>query len=119
MSQVQAAIAAGVYRREDFRSGPGAGSRTTFSAYADEWLKTIVVEKSTLRSYRTALAATWKPAMGEKLLTQARTFMKDHGYVFENPNTGRPWQGVADRHRPGGMRANNRAENSHLPIRRR
>jgi putative transposase len=27
--------------------------------------------------------------------------------------------GVADRHRPGGMRANNRAENSHLPIRRR
>ena len=27
--------------------------------------------------------------------------------------------GLADRHRPGGMRANNRAENSHLPIRRR
>jgi len=27
--------------------------------------------------------------------------------------------GVADRHRPGGMRENNRAENSHLAIRRR
>jgi len=27
--------------------------------------------------------------------------------------------GLADRHKPGGMRANNRAENSHLPIRRR
>ena len=27
--------------------------------------------------------------------------------------------GVVDRHRPGGMRENNRAENSHLPIRRR
>jgi transposase-like protein len=27
--------------------------------------------------------------------------------------------GLIDRHRPGGMRANNRAENSHLPIRRR
>jgi transposase-like protein len=27
--------------------------------------------------------------------------------------------GLAERHRPGGMRANNRAENSHLPIRRR
>ena len=27
--------------------------------------------------------------------------------------------GLADRHRPGGLRANNRAENSHLPIRRR
>jgi transposase-like protein len=27
--------------------------------------------------------------------------------------------GMADRHRPGGMRENNRAENSHLPIRRR
>ncbi len=27
--------------------------------------------------------------------------------------------GVRDRHRPGGMRQNNRAENSHLPIRRR
>jgi transposase-like protein len=27
--------------------------------------------------------------------------------------------GLADRHRPGRMRANNRAENSHLPIRRR
>jgi len=27
--------------------------------------------------------------------------------------------GLQDRHRPGGMRANNRAENSHLPIRRR
>ena len=26
---------------------------------------------------------------------------------------------LSDRHRPGGMRANNRAENSHLPIRRR
>ncbi len=27
--------------------------------------------------------------------------------------------GLTARHRPGGMRANNRAENSHLPIRRR
>lgn len=27
--------------------------------------------------------------------------------------------GLADRHRPGGLRENNRAENSHLPIRRR
>jgi transposase-like protein len=27
--------------------------------------------------------------------------------------------GLVDRHRPGGMRVNNRAENSHLPIRRR
>ena len=27
--------------------------------------------------------------------------------------------GLTDRHRPGGMRENNRAENSHLPIRRR
>jgi transposase-like protein len=27
--------------------------------------------------------------------------------------------GLTDRHRPGGMRANSRAENSHLPIRRR
>ena len=27
--------------------------------------------------------------------------------------------GLVDRHRPGGMRENNRAENSHLPIRRR
>jgi transposase-like protein len=27
--------------------------------------------------------------------------------------------GLIDRHRPGGMRENNRAENSHLPIRRR
>jgi hypothetical protein len=26
--------------------------------------------------------------------------------------------GISDRHRPGGMRQNNRAENSHLPIRR-
>jgi transposase-like protein len=27
--------------------------------------------------------------------------------------------GILDRHRPGGMRQNNRADNSHLPIRRR
>jgi putative transposase len=27
--------------------------------------------------------------------------------------------GLTNRHRPGGIRANNRAENSHLPIRRR
>lgn len=27
--------------------------------------------------------------------------------------------GLGDRHRPGGLRENNRAENSHLPIRRR
>jgi transposase-like protein len=27
--------------------------------------------------------------------------------------------GILDRHRPGGMRENNQAENSHLPVRRR
>ena len=30
-----------------------------------------------------------------------------------------PDLGLSSRHRPGGMRQNNRAENSHLPIRRR
>ena len=64
-----------------------------------------------------------KPA-AEKLL---RKLLKNQGIHPETITTDKlPSYGVAmkvlglvDRHKPGGMRENNRAENSHLPIRRR
>jgi integrase len=73
LERIQAAIRAGVYRREDFFDTPGkATARQTFSDYADEWLKTIVVAKSTMRSYKTALNASWTPAFGGLPLQQIR-----------------------------------------------
>jgi len=73
LAQVLAAIQAGVYRREDFFAGAGKPTATqTFAEYADEWLKTLTLEKSTRRSYKTALEATWKPALGDKLLVVIR-----------------------------------------------
>lgn len=72
LASVMQAIGAGSYRREDFFAGTGPSSQTTFSDYADEWLKTVVVEKSTMKSFRSALKATWKPAFGDKLLGQIR-----------------------------------------------
>jgi len=72
MSRIQDAIRAGVYRRADFFEGAGPTSRQSFSEYAEQWLTTIVVEKSTLRSYRTALRASWNPAFGNVRLGQIR-----------------------------------------------
>lgn len=72
MTQVQAAIVANVYRREDFFEGGKKGVAQSFGDYADEWLKTLTVAKSTLRSYKTALDATWKPALGDLGLAQIR-----------------------------------------------
>jgi integrase len=73
LAQVLAAIQAGVYRREDFFAGAGRPTATqTFAEYADEWLLTLTVEKSTRRSYTTALRATWKPALGDMRLGQVR-----------------------------------------------
>jgi integrase len=37
-----------------------------FTAYSESWLKTAIVEKSTLRSYREALRSVWQPAFGER-----------------------------------------------------
>lgn len=72
LARIVGAIEAGVYRREDFFEGSGPATRATFAEYADEWLKTIIVEKSTRRSYKTALSATWKPALGDKLLPEIK-----------------------------------------------
>jgi putative transposase len=56
-----------------------------------------------------------------------RRLLKNHGIHPETVTTDKLSSyrkamrllGISDRHRPGGMRQNNRAENSHLPIRRR
>ena len=56
-----------------------------------------------------------------------RRLLKNHGVHPETITTDKLASyraalrklGILDRHRPGGMHQNNRAENSHLPIRRR
>lgn len=69
MSKIQSAISAGVYRRGDFFSGGiDLATPQPFSEYADEWAETLVVAKSTKRSYQTAMRATWKPAFEGKAL---------------------------------------------------
>lgn len=72
MANVQAAIQAGYYRREDHFSADRASSRQTFKEYADEWLKTKVIAKSTRDSYEVALSATWNPAFADKALGEIR-----------------------------------------------
>lgn len=67
-----AAITAGAYRCEDFFEGSGPKSTVTFREYANEWLETLTVEKSTRRSYRTAISATWAPAFADKQLAEIR-----------------------------------------------
>ena len=55
-----------------------------------------------------------------------RRLLKNHGVHPETITTDKLASyraalrklGILDRHRPGGMRQNNRAENSHLPIRK-
>lgn len=68
LDKITGAITAGYYRREDYFEGAGASSRQTFTEYADEWLKTITVEPSTLAAYKVSLNATWKPAFGDEVL---------------------------------------------------
>jgi len=73
LAKIIATITAGVYRREDFFETVGKGpTHQTFKQYADDWLKTIVVEKSTLRSYKTALSASWSPAFGSDIIQQIK-----------------------------------------------
>lgn len=72
MSQVQAAIAAGVYEPSTFFPKEGQETPTTFKEFGDQWLETLTAAKSTRRSYKTALAATWYPAFGDKPLGQIK-----------------------------------------------
>lgn len=74
LARIVATVTAGVYRREDFFTGHDAkpAATWTFAAYAEDWLKTLTVEKSTRRSYKTALVASWNPAIGETPLTQIK-----------------------------------------------
>lgn len=72
MGRIQGAIASGTYRRADYFSGSGPARTEAFGTYADEWLKTLTGAKSTRRSYRTAINATWKPAFGDVPLVQIR-----------------------------------------------
>jgi integrase len=72
MSNVQKAIAAGIYVREDFFEGDKHSEPTTFAEYAEDWLKGWVKASSTKRTYETAFAATWNPYFGTKKLTELR-----------------------------------------------
>lgn len=72
MGQIQAAITAGVYRRVDFFSGASSTIQTTFADYADEWLKTMTLERSSYRGYKASINATWKPAFEGLTVAQIR-----------------------------------------------
>lgn len=73
MERIQGAIQSGNYRRGDYFEGSGEPAATqTFSEYADEWLKTKVIAKSTRDSYEVALSASWNPALGSLTLGQIR-----------------------------------------------
>lgn len=72
MTKIMGAVQSGYYRREDFFDSAGKGSNQTFTDYADEWLKTLTVEKSTLAAYKVSLNATWKPAFGKQPIAQVR-----------------------------------------------
>jgi integrase len=72
LERIVGAVQAGCYRRGDFFEGSGPATTQTFADYADEWLKTLTVEKSTLDAYRVSLNATWKPAFEGKRLSEIR-----------------------------------------------
>jgi len=67
-----AAIDAGIYRGADFFEDPDAKpTHQSFAEYADAWLETFVGAKSTRRSYKTAINASWKPGLGELIVQQS------------------------------------------------
>lgn len=73
LERIVGAIQAGVYRRADFFEASGkAATQQIFRDYADAWLKTIVVAKSTRDSYEVALSASWNPAFGDMTLGEIR-----------------------------------------------
>lgn len=73
LARICGAIDAGVYRREDFFDTPGKkASAILFGEYADAWLKTIVVAKSTRRLYATQINHVWKPALGAMRLGEIK-----------------------------------------------
>ncbi|WP_454760656.1 tyrosine-type recombinase/integrase [Caulobacter segnis] len=73
LAKVVAAIDAGIYRRADyFDDTASRPTHQTFREYSAAWLETIVVAKSTLRSYRTALEASWNPTLGDMILQQIK-----------------------------------------------
>ena len=73
LAKVIAAISAGIYRRADyFEDDTGQPTHQTFRAYGEDWLKTFVGAKSTRRSYRTALNASWNPHLGDLLVQQIK-----------------------------------------------
>lgn len=73
LAKIMAEIDAGIFDYE--RHFPKEGSVSagmTFRVYGERWLETFVGAKSTKRSYRTALNATWNPAFGDKLIPEIR-----------------------------------------------
>lgn len=73
LAKIVAAIDAGIYRRADFfEDASQAPTHQTFREYGAAWLETIVVARSTLRSYRTALDASWNPSLGDMIIQQIR-----------------------------------------------
>jgi len=69
LGRIQAAIGAGIYRREDFfESASKAPANQTFGDYAEKWLATLTVEHGTLKHYQAAIRNVWIPALGDKLL---------------------------------------------------
>jgi integrase len=73
LENVQRAIAAGVYRREDFFEGEASTrAPTTFSEYATDWLSGWVKAPSTKRTYKTAFDASWNPHFGTVRIDQLR-----------------------------------------------
>lgn len=66
MAKVRQEIALGTFDREaTFRKNEPPVPHG-FTTYSEGWLRTAIVAKSTLRSYREALRTVWQPAFGER-----------------------------------------------------
>lgn len=71
MATIQAEIKAGIFDYDrHFPKEGTVSTASTFRDYSARWLETFVGAKSTKRSYRTALNATWNPAFGDKMLPE-------------------------------------------------
>lgn len=69
--EIRRKITEGTFRRSDYFAPDGTTGRTaaTVSDALDTWLKTqFGCTSSTLRGYRSAIEAFWKPALGDKPL---------------------------------------------------
>lgn len=87
MADVRRQIALGIYDREATFPKPGQSLSADFMDYSESWLRTLVVQKATYRSYRSALRSIWQPAFkGRKLASikpsEIKAIMAERAKLF-------------------------------------